>query len=189
MGAMVFPTKADGRNTRSRTTSGQVDNWAEAQLAKQLNGKAIVDIHNGEKIGQISDVLFNPNTLRVAALMISQGGLLNRDEEAFPADNVQVWGKDVVLVNRSNQMGVDRVTGVDQFVKLSDQLRGRYVVSTDGERVGQIEDVLLGDRGQLVGYELSQVFVQGPLVESKRIPVDATSSLGKDVLIVDLSKI
>jgi uncharacterized protein YrrD len=193
MGAEVYKTdRMDG--TSLPTVEGQVDkpvlDWQKGQPARQLNGKAIIDIQTGEKIGQVDDLLFDPNTLGIGALLFSEGGLFNRQSQSLPAINVQVWGKDVLLVNRSGTGGaLDQMPGKDEFVKLSDQLRGRYVVSTAGERVGQIDDVLIDDRGRLVGYDLSQVFIQGRLAELKRIPVEATSSLGKDVLIVNLDQL
>jgi len=193
MGAEVYKTDTmDG--TSLPAVEGQVDepvlDWQKGQPARQLNGKAIVDIQTGEKIGQVDDLLFDPNTLGIGALLFSEGGLFNRQSQSLPAINVQVWGKDVLLVNRSGTGGtLDQMPGKDEFVKLSDQLRGRYVVSTAGERVGQIDDVLIDERGRLVGYDLSQVFIQGRLAELKRIPVNATSSLGKDVLIVNLDQL
>jgi uncharacterized protein YrrD len=45
--------------------------------------------------------------------------------------------------------------------------------------------VIIDNHGHIRGYELSQVFIEGPLAEQKRITADATHSLGKDVLIVN----
>lgn len=192
MGAQVYQTDKMER-TRPVAVEGQGDqptfDWQNSQPARQLNGKALVDIKTGEKIGQVEDVLFDPNALRIAALAFSQGSLFNRQSESIPASSVQVWGKDVILVNRSEMNLKDQLPNSDQLVKLSDQLRGRYIVSTNGDRVGQVEDVLIDDQGRLAGYDLSQVFIGGRLAELKRIPVEATSSLGKDVLIVDLDRI
>lgn len=158
-------------------------------LAHEMNGQALVTIEDGEKIGEVADMLFDPQALRIAALTFTKGGLLNRETFTLPANQVRVWGKDVILVNRPGELQSVNTQQQQNWVKLSDQLRGRYVVSTDGTRVGQVNDVLIDDQGQLAGYDLSQVFIEGPLAEAKRIPVEATSSLGKDVLIVDTSKI
>jgi hypothetical protein len=56
-------------------------------------------------------------------------------------------------------------------------------------RIGQLNDVVIDNQGRLIAYDLAQVYVEGPLAESKRIPVEATHSLGPDVLIIDMNRI
>ena len=185
----VLPEESEPETTGTQTRAE-----TRTELAHDLNGRAIVDISNGEKIGSVSDILFDPDTLQIAGLLFSGGNLsgleslFHREIGAIPAGDVRVWGKDVILVETTGEFSEDRLPQRDKLVKLSDQLKGRYVVSTDGTRIGQVDDVLVDDQGWLAGYHLSQVFIDGPLAESKRIPVSATSSLGKDVLIVDRSK-
>jgi|GEM_PF-1008668 len=155
---------------------------------RQLRGKAIVYIRSGEKLGDVSKVLFNPQSLRVAALISQHGSLLNRQELAFPAEDVVIWGKDAILTANKEPLSTDETSQLEEYVDLSEQLEGRYVVSTDGVRVGQINDVIIDKTGRIAYYDLSQVFIKGPVGQSKRIPVEATASLGEDVLIVDRSK-
>lgn len=164
------------------------------QPAQDLNGRSIVNIENGERIGHVSNLLFDPESLRVVGLVSNRGNmgglgnLLTRDTETFPASAVEVWGKDVILVHTPERMIEEGSPEREKWVDLTAQLKDRYVVSVDGTRVGQVGDVILDKNGQIVAYSLNQVYVEGPLAESKRIPAGATHSLGKDVLIVDMSK-
>jgi uncharacterized protein YrrD len=155
---------------------------------RQLRGKAIVYIRSGEKLGDVSKVLFDPQSLRIAALISQHGSLLNRQELAFPAEDVVIWGKDAILTKNREPLSTDETSQLEAYIDLSEQLEGRYVVSTDGVRVGQINDVIIDESGRIASYALSQVFIKGPVGQSKRIPVEATSSLGEDVLIVDRAK-
>lgn len=157
--------------------------------AQSLKGKAIISIANGKKLGEVAEVLFDPHSLRVASLMSTSGGLLSRRTQAVPASDVSVWGIDVILVKSPQLLQMDDMSGRDEWAKLSEDLSGRYVVSTDGVRIGQVSDVLIDQNGKVTGYSLSQVFVEGPIKQSQVIPVAATSSLGKDVLIVDRNKL
>jgi hypothetical protein len=75
-----------------------------------------------------------------------------------------------------NRAAGDLMRNMDQFVKLSDQFKGRYVVGTNGERVGQINDVR-STPGPTVGYDLSQVLIEA-LADTKHI-LSLTYSLGK----------
>lgn len=155
---------------------------------RRLRGKAIVYIRNGEKLGDISKVLFDPQSLQVVALISQQGSLLNRQELAYPAADVVIWGQDAILTKNKEPLSTDEKGKLEQYVDLSEQLEGRYVVSMDGVRVGQVNDVIIDQTGRIAYYDLSQVFIKGPVGQSKRIPAEATSSLGEDVLIVDRSK-
>ena len=192
MCAMAYQTRntGDGHNLdRPTKPVGGV------QPAQDLEGKALVNINTGEKLGSIADLLFDPQSLRIAAVLVAAGGgslsslFTGGATTAIPASAVRVWGKDAVLVEAPNTIPVEKIDGYNNLVKLSDQIRDRYVVSTDGRRVGQVEDVLVDNQGRLAGYSLSQVFIEGPLADSRQIPVEATSALGQDVLLVDMNRI
>jgi uncharacterized protein YrrD len=114
---------------------------ASVTLTASLKGKPVVSLTNGEIIAKVETILINPNTRAVAALSFTKGGLLSRATHLIPADEVRVWGEDVILVS-----------GPDIFVQKED---------------------------------LSKVFIEGPVADSKRISVEATHALGPDVLVVD----
>ena len=164
-------------------------------LSQELRGKSIVSVTNGQIIAKVEDVLLDPGTLRVAALVTAGGGLGNllksgRKTEAIPGDEVQVWGQDVVLVSGPDVIAkIEELPASDQWVSVSQQIKGRDVISAEGTRIGQLHDVVIDLKGQLVGYDLARVFVEGPPAQSKQIAVEATRTLGQDVLIVDMAKI
>jgi uncharacterized protein YrrD len=69
-----------------------------------------------------------------------------------------------------------------------DDLKAREVVTIEGTRLGTIKDLLVDRRGKMLAYELSKVYKQGQAFEGKLILTEATQSLGKDILVVDLKK-
>jgi hypothetical protein len=48
---------------------------------------------------------------------------------------------------------------------------------------------VIDSEGNIVGYDLGKVFIQGPIAQSKRISVEATYALGADVLVIDQGKL
>lgn len=68
--------------------------------SQNLIGKPVIGLTNGEKIAKVEDVQIDPNSLQAAAVLTSKGTLLNREMEGIPAKQVEVWGKDAVLVKR-----------------------------------------------------------------------------------------
>jgi uncharacterized protein YrrD len=161
---------------------------SDIRPSRELIGKPIISMTNGVSIGKVVDILIDPGTTQVAALVTSRGGLLARGVgiEAIPAQEVQVWGQDAVLVNRPDVItGEDQLPDRQHWLSVVDQIKGRDVVSIDGTRIGQLNDIVLNTQGQLVAYDLAHVLVTGPVAQSKRIPAEATRSFGRDVLIVD----
>ena len=164
-------------------------------LSQELHGKSVVSVTNGQIIAKVEDGLLDPGALRVAALVTTTGGLgsmlkLERKTEAIASDEVQVWGQDVVLVSRPDVLAnIKELPGSEQWVSVTEKIKGRDVISADGTRIGQLNDVVIDLKGRLVSYDLARVFVQGPPAQSKRIAVEATRSLGQDVLIVDMAEV
>jgi uncharacterized protein YrrD len=151
-------------------------------------GKPIISVTNGVSVGKVEDIMINADTGQVAALVTSKGGLLKRGRgmELIRTDDVQVWGRDAVLV-RQPEVVVNQgeVTDGSKWLSVSDEIKGRDVISVDGTRIGQLNDLVLNIHGEVVAYDLSQVFVEGPVADSRRIPAEATRAFGQDVLLVD----
>ncbi len=164
----------------------QTDGDEHAINTQSIKGMPIVSIQDGKKIGTVSDVVIDADKLQVAGLILSKGSLFDRETIMIPAEQIQVWGQDVILVHwneaSNEQMSIPEGK---RWLHADDNLRGRYVVSVDGTRIGQINDITIHPSGKLMAYQLSQVYIDGPLQETKRINVNSTHSLGEDVLIVN----
>jgi uncharacterized protein YrrD len=153
--------------------------------SQTLEGNPVISISNGQEIGKIDDILIDTGALRAAAVVTSGGNLLNREMEAIPAAEVEVWGLDACLVKQPDAiLKGDELDRGSQWLSMSDDLRGHEVVAEDGTRVGTLSDVVLDDRGQVMGYEMDEVTIEGRVAVANWIDVKATLSLGPDVLIV-----
>lgn len=175
-------TQADPQPPEAEQVVQKTDN----QSAQVFLQKTIVNIENGEKLGNVSELLFDPDELRVAALTTASGGLLNRETLAIPSNHIRVWGKDFILVEGAGESLENISPSHNKWLPLSSKIKGKQVISSDGSRLGQIEDLLIDTEGKIVNYRLSQVFVEGPEYESRHVPVRATHSLGKDALIINM---
>jgi uncharacterized protein YrrD len=153
--------------------------------SQKLIGNPVIGITHGEMIAKIEDLQIDPNTLSVAAAVTSKGTLLNREMEAIPADQVEVWGQDAVLVKQPDvAVKEDELSGRDGWLSTSDEIRGFEVVAEDGTRIGTLGDVVLNTEGQIMGYEMANVAIEGRVATANWIDVKATRSLGPDVLLV-----
>ncbi|MFU8773719.1 MAG: PRC-barrel domain-containing protein [Anaerolineales bacterium] len=165
-------------------------------LVQTFKGKSIISISNGQTIGTVNDILIDPKELRISAIVTSKGSLLSREIDAILADDIRVWGKDVILVSGPDIIQKkEDIPDLGDWLSVSNQIKGREVFSLDGLRVGEINDLVVDMEGNLVSYDLVKVgasmaeaMVASPEEEKKRLPINTTHAMGKDVLIVDLAK-
>ena len=168
------------------------DSWEEEIpssphfLGQELSGKTIISVTNGKIIAAVVDVLIDPHTRQVAALVTSKGNLSKHGQiEVIPDQEVQVWGQDVILISQPDViLKGEELPHLEKWLSVSDHIKGCDVVSVDGTHVGKLNDVIIDTQGQLIGYDLAQVSVEGPVAESKEIPAGLTHSLDPDALIV-----
>jgi len=164
---------------------------------QNFKGKPIINITNGEQIGVVDDILIHLETTSVAAIVIIKGNLLRQDLYAIQAQDIRVWGKDSVLVS-----GMDLLQKKSQVPELSGALsasevmRGREIISLDGERSGELRDFLINQDGVLEGIEAGRISEHlANQIGAKnrggtiRLPTSAIHSMGKDVIIIDMTKI
>ena len=163
---------------------------SDGTLSQELEGKPVIGMTDGNIVAKLEDVLIDPETCQIAALVTSRGGLLKREIKAILGTDVHVWGRDAVLVRRADVVvEEEQVPGIEKWLSVVHDLKGREVVDTCGVRIGVLGDVIIAPQGQIMGYDLSQVFVKGPVAYSRQVPAEATRSLGRDALIVDATQI
>ena len=129
--------------------------------AKELGGRAVVDVDAAEKLGRIDRIVLDPESRRVAGFVVSSGSSIfnNGKDLLLPASCVHAVGPDAVTVHRSDAADAD--ASLEGLPRVSD-ITGRKVVSDTGRMLGTVDDVLIDERdGRIIGYALD-----GPGVES-----------------------
>ena len=75
------------------------------------------------------------------------------------------------------------------WIRLS-KLNKREVDTPGGTKVATIGDIILGEQGNITGFALSRVFVEGPIEKNGTIPRGAVIDTGSEdgVMTIDLTK-
>jgi sporulation protein YlmC with PRC-barrel domain len=163
---------------------GKMSTYNPVPLQNVL-GNPVISITNGEMIAKVVDIRLDPQNLKAALVITSKGGLFKGKLEAIPAEKVDVWGRDALLVNQSDVLLDESDFDVnDSWLSGSDDIRGYDVINQDGTRIGKLADVVLDTQGKVRGYRMGEVFIEGKISETHWIDVEATHSLGSDVLIL-----
>lgn len=139
------------------------------RLGKDLINKPIFSITDGQNLGTVKDIYFDNDLKIITGIFTGTEGLLKRKQLMIPSSQVSVYGIDAVLVNDNNVIvSEDSVAGTAEWVRLS-KLKGRDVDTPGGTKVATIGDVVLGEAGNVVGFTLSKVFVEGPVAQQGQI--------------------
>jgi uncharacterized protein YrrD len=178
---------ADDYDPRDEKQRADVDVEVSEELGpttiSDLRGKTILSLNDGMRIGSIDEVLVDPDSLRIAALVVKQGGLFDRETKIVPAHDVNKWGKDAVLVESRDVFRSEAdITDRERWLSASDKLKGLTIVNTEGARLGRMDEILVDNTGKIVAYRVSEGTLGG---KSWEIPAQSTKSLGGDVVIVE----
>ena len=139
------------------------------RLGKDLTGKPIYSITDGQNLGNVKDIYFSNDLTIITGIFTGTEGLLKRKSLLIPSNQVSVYGIDAILVNDNDVIvQEDANEGSANWVRLS-KLKGRDVDTPGGTKVATIGDVVLGEQGNVVGFTLSKVFVEGPIAQQGQI--------------------
>ena len=105
--------------------------------AKSLKNVAIVSVEGAARLGRVTEVLFETNPLRLAALRASdQSG-----ESVLPFDRVSSFGSDAVMVETPDVSQVSRQTDSFTHLRSLADLQTLKVVDESGGFIGTITDI------------------------------------------------
>ena len=151
----------------------------EAELSfREYREKQIVATDTGKPFGSIADLMIDPTQLKLAAIVISQNGAAQR--KMIPFDQVTKWEEDALWVTSQNAVrGVNDPMNDQAWRSVDDQILDLEVMTANGKRLGEINDVLLNKNGQIAGFDISAA---GPDLEIGHRLNDHISSEGKEKL-------
>lgn len=160
------------------------------RLGKDLLNKPIISITDGRDLGTVKDIYLNHNLTKITGLFTGQEGVIRRKSFLIPRAEVVVFGIDAMLVKNAEVIVVETDLAVAaDWVRLS-KLRGRQVDTPNGTKVATIGDVILGEEGDLTGFALAKVFVEGPIAENGVIARTSLEDTGNEdeVMTIDITK-
>ena len=150
------------------------------QRVNELFGKGVVRQTSGEKQGNVRDIVFDEGSLNIVALLV--GGTIGRGR-ALRWTSVASVG-DVVVVGGEEALGkLGEDLEVADLRKKSHTITGTAIVTQEGEKIGEVRDIFVNERGRVGGYEIRRGMVSD-LRGRKFLPMENVQAIGKDTIIV-----
>lgn len=160
------------------------------RLGKDLINKPIISITDGRLIGTVKDIYLGEDLRWMTGIFVGSEGLIKRKSLLIPRESVVVFGIDAVLVKNADVITDDQtLTQAEHWLRLS-KLRGREMDTPGGTKVGTVGDITIGAEGEISGFTLGRVFVEGPVAEQGYVPQLAVFDTGRidGVMTIDLTK-
>ncbi|NHZ72768.1 MAG: hypothetical protein GWP17_06765 [Aquificales bacterium] len=161
------------------------------RLGKDLTGKPIISVTDGRLVGYAKDLYTNKDLYWVTGIYTGSEGLIGRKDKLIQRDNVVVFGIDAILVKNADvETNNKELDEADNWQRL-DKLRGRGVDTPGGTKVGTLGDIIVGEEGDVTGFSLSRVHIEGPVADNGTIPRDAVVDTGRvdGTMTIDLEKV
>ena len=130
--------------------------------ASRLIGTNILSIQSSGVIGQISELIVNPDNLKVIAFRLS-GPLINRNEDILDAKSVREYSKLGMVIDSSDELiSSADVIQIEKILKLNFSLTGLKVETKKGTKLGKTIDYTVTDDD----FTVQQLIVKRPLVKA-----------------------
>jgi sporulation protein YlmC with PRC-barrel domain len=160
------------------------------RLGKDLSDKPIYSVTEGRQLGRVKDFYLDNNLEKITALFLGSEGLFSRKSLFIQREQVTLLGLDVVLtVDSDVVIDEKQILDLNAWVK-RENLVGRQVDTTGGTRVGVIGDVIVDNEGQVVGFKLARVNVEGPIARKQAIAREVVTDTGgaAGVMTIDMPR-
>lgn len=150
--------------------------------ATDLIGRAVVTLDRAVAVGEVRDVLFDPERSRIVGFTLRGLGLLSAPLLGIlPGEWVRSIGRDAVMIDSESSVVSDR-DGMQAAVGDQQEVIGREVVTDAGTSLGKVSDIVIeieGPSGRVVGYEIERP--DGPQI---LVPVTGGVPVSGDALVL-----
>ena len=120
----------------------------------ELKGRAVVDVEDAKKIGEIDNLLLEPGTRQVSSLKVKTGGLFSTPLTIAISQLMNI-GPDAVTI-KADTGSLSQAPSAQETVEVT-SLLGNKVVTDAGALLGEVHDVLLDPVSAAVtGYEVRE---------------------------------
>lgn len=121
-------------------------------------GLQVLTIEQGKKVEDVDDLIYDPSSQKVVALLVSGGGIFS-EAKVIPFNQIKSIGKDAVIVQsedvleNASQMGKKVASIAGDGIYLSKT----KVITKEGTNLGEIDDIFFDSQtGKVEEFEVSQ---------------------------------
>ncbi|WP_309573355.1 PRC-barrel domain-containing protein [Deinococcus sp.] len=155
---------------------------------KDILGRPIVAVSNGEKVDTVHDVVFDHNANQVLGLLVDEGGWFS-SAKAVPFAAIKSFGEDAVMIGSADDVTTSREDGqLKEALDAKHSLIGMKLLTSDGQDLGRIADVYFDEQtGHVMGYEATGGLFSDMSSGRTFVPAPEEVQIGEDAAIVPVT--
>ena len=160
-------------------------------LGKDIIGNPVITVNDGRSIGRIKDIYLSADCQLVTGIYLGTEGLFSRKSFLIKSEDITTIGQDAILVKHADVIHEEgKLAETEETWLRRDELQGRPVDTSGGTKVGKIGDVLINEEGQVLGFSLSYVYVDGPIAENRSVAIHTVQDVGHEdgAMTIDLQR-
>ncbi len=156
--------------------------------ASDLIGRPVVTIDEGEDVAEVKDVVYGTADAAVLGFTLNRRGFLGGPmREVVAWSDVAAVGRHAVMIATAGAMTANGDLLQDVRASRRRNVLGSDVITDAGQRLGKVTDVvvLVDDRPEVVGYEITGGDVLGPRGSGRVfVPLPDTLAVSGEALMV-----
>lgn len=153
--------------------------------SKKLTGMKVVDMKTGKVLGRIKDALFLPGDKKIKWFTVECPGWF-RNKKALPVENIKHIGSNVVIYGTDGLQEIIKDSAIFKASDKKELIFGRKVISSDGEDLGYIDDIIFDERDfSIEGYVLTDGIIEDIINGKSVILNDRSITFGEDMVILN----
>jgi uncharacterized protein YrrD len=149
--------------------------------ARTVIGLPIISLAEGLRVGQVRDLVFDPDKRTVAALVVHDG-TWRHDAELVPVEKIRSFGRDAITIFDMSGVAKARARrDLNRLFTSGVKLDGLLVMTEGGNYLGILEEIILGAHAEMLAYEISAGFAQDVNQGKCLLPANEALTVGRDV--------
>lgn len=152
---------------------------------RSLQGKPIITVDRGEQIYRVDDVIFEPITGEILALLAESGSLFSQ-AKVVPFSEIQAIGEDAITVkSKDSVIPAESNERTKKYMQEDHKIKGKRILTEDGDELGKIVDFNFDERtGRISDYILSGGALVTVYQGRASLPLSYIQKIGEDVVFV-----
>ncbi len=154
--------------------------------ATSIIGHKVVTLDTGSEVGEINEIIYDPELNQVKALQIKGGGLI-ADPRLILLIDVKSIGRDALIIDSSEAIrkASDVHDSIAKIAKNNTYLTDTNIMTEDGNALGKIVDIYFDfPTGNVIEFEVSSGALKDIKSGKKKFKIEDVITIGKDATIV-----
>jgi uncharacterized protein YrrD len=147
---------------------------------RELKGMPILTLEEGVRLGEVRDLIVDPTSAHVLALVLDRRAPGGETQVVATANVRHVGAAAITVENRGSLVLLSQVPRFQELARLRRPIEGRMVISENGERLGQVADLLVDE----TTFRADSLILRSLMKRGPAIPIARVRTIGTDAIVV-----